>query len=108
MTKVSEMQEAAAAAKSWPSTGDLSAPATAAAPDDPAAAKASEAVQLDASFNEAPAECDDDDGDRSRRRRQASVADRCLSAVRQKCGAARECAARTWDRCNDTLTQVVA
>ena len=98
---MSEIQEAAAAAKSWSSTGDL---ATVPA-DESTAAKESEIVQLDA-FDVAPGECDD--GDTSRRRRQATVADRCLSVVRQKCGAARQCAARTWDRCNDTLTQVVA
>lgn len=97
MTKVSEKQESAPAAKSWPSSD-------AATPDDAATpVKAAESVQLAVDVDDA--ECD---GDRSHRRRQASVKERCVAAARQKCGVARECAARTWRRCNETVAQVVA
>lgn len=42
------------------------------------------------------------------RSRPAAVAQRCLSAVRQSCGVARQCAAQTWNRCNDTIANAVA
>lgn len=42
------------------------------------------------------------------RSRPAVVAERCMSAVRDSCGVARQCAARTWHRCNDTIAHAVA
>lgn len=42
------------------------------------------------------------------RSRPAAVAERCLSAVRDSCGVARQCATRTWHRCNDTIANAVA
>lgn len=42
------------------------------------------------------------------RSRPATVADRYMAVVRDSCGVARQCAARTWQRCNSTISQVVA
>jgi hypothetical protein len=38
----------------------------------------------------------------------AAVAERYMSVVRESCGVARQCAARTWHRCNSTIAQAVA
>lgn len=38
----------------------------------------------------------------------AAVAERYMSVVRDSCGVARQCAARTWHRCNSTIAQAVA
>ena len=38
----------------------------------------------------------------------AAVAERCMSVVRSSCGVARQCASRTWHRCNSTISQAVA
>ena len=46
--------------------------------------------------------------DEPSRSRPAVVAERCLTVVRDSCGAARQCAARTWHRCNDTIAHAVS